>query len=69
MDRYCVNKHAQPNGDHEVHRVDHCNNLPNEENRLYLGYFDDCRAAVRKAKETYPQSNGCAFCAPECNTG
>lgn len=69
MPRYCVNKNAQSNGDHEVHNVETCNNLPLSQNQLDLGYHTDCKGAVREAKKTYSTANGCAFCSPACNTG
>jgi hypothetical protein len=65
---YYVNDNAQANGDHEVH-TEQCQFLPSSNNRRYLGYFDRCQEAVKKARETYPQSNGCYFCSRECNTG
>ena len=64
---YYVNKNAQDNGDHEVHKSG-CSYMPNSENRLYLGDFSSCRPAVAAAKKTYPQSNGCYYCSPECHT-
>ena len=67
MAYYYVNKQAQPNGDHEVHRAD-CTYLPAEENRKYLGSFSNCHDAVREAKKTYPKSNGCIHCSRECHT-
>lgn len=69
MPNYCVNRDAQANGDHEVHDVGSCHHLPEPQNRLDLGWHSDCRGAVRKAKETYAQSNGCYYCCPDCNTG
>jgi hypothetical protein len=66
--RYYVNENAQPNGDHEVH-TSSCSFLPMEANRLYLGDFSACGAAVIAAKKVYAQSNGCFFCARACNTG
>jgi hypothetical protein len=68
MARYYVNRNAQSNGDHEVHVLE-CSFVPAEENRIYLGNFDNCRAAVREAKEYYTQVNGCFFCSRECHTG
>lgn len=68
MASYYVNKNAQPNGDHEVHKQD-CQWLPNPENRKYLGEFSDCAAAVREAKKHYNQVNGCATCSAACHTG
>jgi hypothetical protein len=69
MPFYCVNTNAQSNGDHEVHDVGTCTHLPLPVHRLDLGYHADCHGAVREAKKTYSQSNGCAYCSPACNTG
>jgi len=49
MALYYVNKNAQPTGEHEVHKDD-CSFLPDSENRIYLGYFDNCKDAVNEAK-------------------
>jgi hypothetical protein len=65
MIRYYVNNKKQSNGDHEVHRKD-CAKLPSD--RKDLGEFDNCQAAVREAKKTYPQSNGCIHCSQACHT-
>ena len=67
MANYYVNKNAQPNGDHEVHRAD-CYWLPSLENRIYLGNYSSCRDAVKKAKDYYSQVNGCYHCSKECHT-
>jgi hypothetical protein len=67
MKKYYVNKHAQSNGDHEVHNED-CSFLPHAENRMYLGIFYACASAVTEAKKTYPKADGCAFCSPSCHT-
>lgn len=67
MDFYYVNKNAQSNGDHEVHKGT-CSYLPLPENRLYLGTFASCVDAVREAKKHYSQSNGCKYCSPACHT-
>lgn len=64
---YYVNKNAQPNGDHEVHKSG-CSYLPSENNRYFLGVFSTCHGAVREAKKYYPQSNGCYYCSKECHT-
>ncbi len=65
---YYVNKNAQANGDHEVHKSD-CEWLPDPENRLRLGVFTNCWEAVAEAKKHYAQSNGCFYCSKECHTG
>lgn len=67
MARYIVNKNAQANGDHEVHTPG-CSYMPDTGNQLFLGNFDSCAPAVAKAKETYPQSNGCFYCSKDCHT-
>lgn len=68
MARYYVNKNAQDNGDHEVHKVG-CSFLPMEENRIYLGDFDTCGPAVLEARKYFSQVNGCYFCSNPCHTG
>jgi len=67
MAKYYVNKHAQANGDHEVH-TSSCSFLPEADNRLYLGEFSTCQAAVREAKKTYAKADGCYYCCKECHT-
>lgn len=67
MASYYVNKKAQSNGDHEVHKSS-CQYLPNLDNRKYLGEFNNCKDAVIEAKKTYNQSNGCYTCSNECHT-
>ena len=68
MAEYYVNINAQDNGDHEVHTTG-CSHPPDEGNRKQLGEFESCAAAVAKAKETYENANGCAYCCSECHTG
>ena len=68
MPRYYVNKNAQSNGDHEVHKDAACPTPAEPENRLYLGEFSRCQEAVIEAKKHYPQSNGCKNCSLECHT-
>ena len=67
MARYYVNKNAQNNGDHEVHKSD-CQRLPIPANRQHLGSFSNCRDAVRKAKEYYVRADGCYYCSNRCHT-
>jgi hypothetical protein len=67
MGYYYVNKNAQRNGDHEVHKLG-CAYMPAANNCLPLGYFSSCHGAVRKAAEYYPQVNGCYYCSYECHT-
>ncbi|MFT9496788.1 hypothetical protein [Anaerosolibacter sp.] len=65
---YYVNKNKQANGDYEVHTED-CSWIPGAINRQHLGYFNNCKDAVKKAKDLgYSQSNGCYYCSKECHT-
>lgn len=65
---YCVNRNAQDDGDHEVHRGG-CRYLPLPENRIDLGPCADCHAAVRAARKHYPRADGCYHCSRSCDTG
>lgn len=67
MGLYYVNENAQSNGDHEVH-ISTCSHIPDYENRIYLGAFDDCKGAVKEAKKHYGQVNGCYYCCNPCHT-
>lgn len=68
MARYYVNRQAQLNGDHEVHKQG-CSFMLLPENRFYLGDFLTCGPAKQEAKKRYPQSDGCFYCSPACHTG
>jgi hypothetical protein len=65
--KYYVNKNAQSNGDHEVHD-EYCSELPNTENRKYLGEFSSCAGAVAEAKKTDSRADGCKICSPSRHT-
>ena len=67
MASYYVNKNAQSNGDHEVHKTG-CAYFPNLENVFFLGDFSSCGPAVRVAKNHYNQVNGCYYCSNACHT-
>ncbi len=67
MASYYVNRNAQPNGDHEVHK-EGCVFMPEESNRLYLGEYFTCPPAVQKAQQYYSQTNGCYYCSSACHT-
>ena len=67
MPDYFVNKNAQNNGDHQIHR-DGCRRLPAAINRESLGFHNGCQSAVTAAKlKGYSNVNGCAWCARECH--
>ena len=64
---YYVNKNAQANGDHEVHK-ERCEYMPHPGNRIYLGDFSNCSDAVVEARNHYQQVNGCFYCSRACHT-
>ncbi len=67
---YYVNKETigNPHYNHEVHTKD-CQWMPSAANRDYLGYYNNCAAAVKKAEEIYANVDGCATCCPLCHKG
>jgi hypothetical protein len=67
MPKYYMNKNAQDNNDHEVHK-EGCEWMPKLENRHYLGEFASCHPAVEKAKEILPTADGCKHCSEACHT-
>jgi len=67
MTRYYVNKQAQANGDHEVHK-EGCSWMPESYNAQYLGFFSQCSDAVKEAMKYFRQVNGCYYCSKECHT-
>lgn len=69
MPNYCVNRQAQPSGEHEVHNTSSsCSYLPSIENRIDLGWHPDCRSAIQKAKDYYSNVDGCYYCCRECHS-
>jgi hypothetical protein len=69
MPNYIVNHNAQGNGDHEVHdKTAGCIFMPAINNQKDLGWHSNCSSAVKEAKKTYWQSNGCYYCCNACHT-
>jgi len=64
---YYVNKIAQEDGKHIVHKSG-CKHLPDDLNRVYLGDYLSCKSAVLKSLEYFNNSNGCVYCSQECHT-
>lgn len=60
MAHYFVNNFAQPNGDHEVHRVG-CVRMPTD--KRYLGNFLAVGEALIESRKDFWQSSGCLSCA------
>lgn len=66
MPRYYVHTKSQPNGSHHVHRAE-CGFLPEEPQRVFLGFFNRCADALEEAKKHYSDVNGCYYCARDCH--
>ena len=61
MHTFYVNKNAQTNGDHEIHRLG-CRLLPKKEDRVSIGFFDNCQEALEEALKTDPKAKSCPTC-------
>lgn len=66
MYRYCVNRNAQPTGEHEVHK-EGCYRMPEPRNQLYLGYFLNANDAAREARKYFNDVDGCYYCCSEAH--
>lgn len=61
MNRYYVNKYAEENGFHLVHRTN-CILMVGLDNRIDLGSFEYSSQALESAKVHYRKSLACLFC-------
>ena len=64
---YYLNKNAQATGEHEFHTED-CSYLPDVNNRIYLGYFDNCKEAKKEEEKYTNNVDGCYYCCSLCHT-
>jgi hypothetical protein len=72
MPRYYINQNAQPypeDNEHEVHADEFCSHAPSKENRIDLGVFLTCEAAMSDARRRfqYWKIDGCAYCNERCH--
>lgn len=67
MDRYLLNRNAQANGDHEVHKST-CYFSPSS--YIDLGLHSTCSDAIRYARSIYTnvRIDGCIHCNRACHT-
>ena len=49
MDAYYVNKNAQSNEEHEIHK-NGCVDMSYSENMIFLDYFNNCNDAIKRQK-------------------
>lgn len=70
MKHYYFYNYTDNKGNHEVH-AESCSYLPVPANRTYIGYFSDCKEAIKKAKTDYPSRgfDGCFWCSRDCHKG
>jgi hypothetical protein len=57
MAHYILNKNRQSadkGGNFELHNENICAYLPLPENRISIGYFDNCHDAMKEAKRRFP---------------
>ena len=66
MPLYYLNERANSNDNHIVHKA-MCVRLPFIESKKTLGYFPECRDAIREAKKIYNRVNGCEVCISRCH--
>lgn len=64
MSRHFVNDHAQPTGEHEVHK-EGCGFTPIL--KTDLGYHSNCQSAIEEAKKKYSNVDGCYYCCNPCH--
>jgi hypothetical protein len=70
MFEYIVNRQRQfsPRLPYEMHNVSvGCIRLPDENNRVSLGEFENAFAAKDQALIFYPEVEGCYYCCDNCN--
>jgi hypothetical protein len=65
---YYVDDNAKPTGEHEIH-TEYCDRLKELESKRRLGDFVNCFGALQKAREIYPNVDGCVHCCSECHKG
>lgn len=77
MAKYILNRNQQDSksgSNNELHdeTPGACVRLPNQENRLDVGYYDTCHQAMAAAKQKYPSLSasidGCYYCCRDCHT-
>ncbi|MDD3237553.1 MAG: hypothetical protein PHV37_05590 [Candidatus Gastranaerophilales bacterium] len=63
---YYVSKKINEIGFHSVHS-EKCDYLPLPHNMLFLGCFESCHDAIKKASTYYDKVDGCESCCALCH--
>jgi hypothetical protein len=61
MAEFYVEKAAQSNGGHIVHKSN-CSVLPSQDAVIYLGAISNSGSALKKAGQTFKQIDSCSHC-------
>jgi len=64
---YYLNRNAQNNGEHEIHKED-CKFIPSLNNRILLGHYKTDEEALEVARRIFPKVDGCSHCCPLIDT-
>lgn len=70
MSYFYINRNAQDDGYHEVHDDSaNCSHPPLLENRVGIGYYNNCSEAITAARLANPTLliDGCYYCT-DCHT-
>lgn len=74
MSKYILNRNKQDSEsgkNYELHNEDDCSYLPDRENRIVIGNFNNCHDAKASAKTQHPSMSsdidGCMHCCPACH--
>lgn len=52
--------------ENEIH-VEGCHRMPKKGNLKFLGNYASCHTAIKEAKKTFDDANGCYSCSWECS--
>ena len=70
MIHYLINKNADMNGRHEIHKTNICEHLPDLKNREDLGWFCSDVEALRCAMiRGNLKADGCYYCCNDIHQG
>lgn len=70
MPYYYFKNTTDEKGNHEVH-TENCSWLPDLSNRTGIGYYSNCKEAIRAAKNKNLSKSfdGCYHCCNDCHKG
>lgn len=67
MPYYVLEYETNKDGERHIHiENEECYRLPGKENRLALGFHENCYLALKKANKLYDNVNACFNCCMDC---